>query len=134
MGAWGPGILQDDVALDVQRAFEEAFSQGMTAEAATQYVLTHAPWNLEDEDDRTTTFLALATLLLRHEVIQEDVRNQSLAAITSGLAISRWEGASPDKIAARASVLERLQVALKRGKCTPDELDQITGSKAHAIE
>ena len=65
MGVWGVGLLQDDVAKDIQSAFDDALARGLMPGQAVDALLADPPWPLEDADDGPVIWLALAALLLR---------------------------------------------------------------------
>ena len=62
MGAWGCGLFEDDVAVDVKLAFEGALEEGMTVPAATKQTLEEFEDSLDDEDDGPIVILSLAAL------------------------------------------------------------------------
>ena len=51
MGAWGHGIRQDDVVLDVIGVFEDALKGGASVSDATHTVRTRFSAALKDIDD-----------------------------------------------------------------------------------
>ncbi|OGS50963.1 MAG: hypothetical protein A3K65_03900 [Euryarchaeota archaeon RBG_16_68_12] len=64
MGAWGCGIFEDDVALDVRGGFEEAVNGGASVEETTRMILEEYAEGLEDAGDGPVIYRALAALLL----------------------------------------------------------------------
>jgi hypothetical protein len=133
MGAWGNGILQDDVAADVQIAFEDALEEGLSVEEATQRVLDDPPWPLCDWDDGPTSYMALAALQLQHGILTPEIREKAIEAAASEAAIGRWTEAGDECIAARKSVLRQFKDILERDSCTPEELEQVTYPKEFAL-
>lgn len=126
MGTWGPGILQDDVAADVQVMFGDALASGMSVERASREVLRELPGEMiTDDDDGPVIMLALAALQLQHQALDPYVRDQALATIASGAAIYRWEGVRPELQAVRARILEQFEVALRRGECDAADLQHM---------
>ena len=125
MGTWGPGILQDDVAVDVQLMFEDALAAGMSVEQASRHVLRNRGLNINDYDDGPVIFLALAALQLQHRALDPRVRDRALANIASGAPMARWEDASPDRQALRAGILEQFEAVLRRGDCDADVLQRM---------
>ena len=115
MGAWGPRIFQDDIAIDVRLAFEEAFARHCSVKEATQQALEDFGWALADMDDGATIFIALAVLQLQHHALQPTIQEKALQAIVSEDAIARWEGMPPAQYDARKLVLERLMQMLNTG-------------------
>jgi hypothetical protein len=131
MGAWGPGLLQDDVALDTMDMMEDALEEGLSIQQATRRILDDPPCDLDDEDDGPTTYLALAVLQLQRGVLEPHIRDLALGAIASGAAMGRWEGAPEDVVAPRREVLRRTEEILRRGSCTPGELQAIIEPPEH---
>jgi hypothetical protein len=131
VGACGPGLLQDDVAQDVVNTIEDALRDGLNVNEATRRVLDDPPWDLGDEDDRSTIYLALAALQLQHGTLEATIRDLALEAITSGAAMGRWEGTSDDVVAPRREVLGRTEAILRRESCTPEELQSVVEPPEH---
>lgn len=51
MGAWGPGLYQDDVALDVRDYYKDQLHRGKEGEQITQELIAQNSDILEDPDD-----------------------------------------------------------------------------------
>lgn len=135
LGNWGIGIMQDDVAADTEIEFEDALAEGLTTTEATQRVLGDPPWPVSDYDDGPVTYMALAALQLKHNILTADIRNLAIGAATSDAAIGRfeWDGAPEGKVAARKELLRRFSEILERGSCTPEELEQVTYPKEFSL-
>ena len=133
MGNWGNGILQDDVAADIQIIFDDALAEGLSVEEATKRALMDSPWALDDWDDGPTSYMALAALQLQHGILTSEIREKAIEAATSEGAIGRWDGSAEDRIAARKEVLRRFAAILERGSCTPEELEQVTYPKEFSL-
>lgn len=98
MGRWGDGFFEDDLALDVKGAFEEAVEEGTdpakAAAALLQSDLANEILDEVTEDERDDAFweesgglfYAIATLQLEHDVLQPDVKRLTLEAIEWELA------------------------------------------------
>lgn len=112
MGTWGPGIFDNDTALDVQTTFENALAMGLSIDAATSRVLDEYQQWLQDDDDRPLVWLALAALQLDRQALQPEVRRQALASIEGKDTMGRWEEVSSDERTAHEEVLEALKERL----------------------
>lgn len=112
MGTWGPGIFDDDVAIDVRREFEARLDRGDTVEAATQHVLRAFSTPLTDEEDASVVYLALAHLQRKAGAIEPWLRDRALAVIDSGIPLWRWEGQPAQRVAERKQVLDDLRASL----------------------
>lgn len=125
MGTWGVGLFQDDVAMDVRNAFDDALAQGLTPGQAADDILANPPWPLDDFDDGPVIWLALAALLLREGALRDDVLDQAAQVIATGAALDRWNEASDADQVARKRVLEQFATLLERGRATPQELQSV---------
>ena len=107
MGTWGPGIFNDDVALDAEDAFEEARDDGLNIRQASQRVLEYFTDYLEDTDDRLVIYLALSGLQMQYEDLSPETRSTVLAILEAGGGMERWEGFQYE--AERWQVLEQFR-------------------------
>jgi hypothetical protein len=117
MGSWGPGIFDDDLAVDVWAAFERELEGGADAKLATLGVLRRFAGALKDYDDGPTVYLALAALQLEHDSLQPDIKDIALRLISTGQALGGWDEGpdnSPDLIE-RTQVLNDLRKKLLQG-------------------
>lgn len=51
MGAWGTGLYQDDVTLDVKDTYVECLRKGMSKEEANTEIFNYFSECLDDEED-----------------------------------------------------------------------------------
>ena len=114
MGAWGYGIFEDDVALDVRGDFEEAVNGGASIEEASAVILGEYAEELEDVDDGPVVYLALAALQVERGRVQDPIRREALRVIDEGTNLPRWEDAGEEALTARKRVLDDLRTALAR--------------------
>jgi hypothetical protein len=114
MGAWGPGLFEDDVAADVQAMWEDARGRGDSSESATATVLRDLGREMvDDEDDGPVVWIALAALQVDSGELVPEVRHRALMAIAPN--IERWAGdAAPAVAAAREQVLAALRDRLNQ--------------------
>ncbi len=133
MGAWGNGIWQDDVALDVVTMFEELLAEGRTPSEAVQVIFVAPPWGWGDQDDDAVQVLALAALALQHGVLDPDLRDRAISMVDSDAPLDRWRESQPKVIAARQETLERFKALLVRGTATADELAIVTKPEAFSL-
>jgi hypothetical protein len=125
LGTWEVGIMQDDVAIDVEVMFEDALAQGLSVEQASRQVLQEPPWDITDDDDGPVIVLALAALQLQHHALDPRVRDLALSAVSSPAAADRFEQTR----AARMRVLEQFEAILRRGGCDLAELQLVTNPR-----
>ena len=110
------GILDEDVAADVEAVFMEALESGCSGKKATKTVLKEFSEELEDEEDRNVVYLALAELQLRENCLEEDIKKQALDIIESGADLERWQEAEEKDLKNRETVLNELKERLINSK------------------
>ena len=110
------GILDEDVAADVEAVFMEALDSGCSGKKATKTVLKEFSEELEDEEDRNVVYLALAELQLRENCLEEDIKKQALDIIESGADLERWQEAEEKDLKNRETVLNELKERLINSK------------------
>ena len=128
MGTWGPGIFDDDVAMDIKVMFEGDIARGYSVSEATAHVLRDPPWGFDDEEDTAVTFLALASLQLEHDALQQDIRERAIQAIDSGVLLWRWEESVEEQGAERIAALEAFKQRLP-GANTQSGLNSSSGRR-----
>lgn len=106
------GILDEDVAADVEAAFMELLEEGIKGEKATKEILEEFSEELKDEEDRNVVYLALVELQLRENCLQEDIREKALEIIESGADLERWEEAEEKYYESRKAALDDLKERL----------------------
>ena len=62
MGAWGPGIYQDDVALDIKGEYIKLLQEGKSTKEANQEIINNNADYFTDEEDVVPAILALADI------------------------------------------------------------------------
>ena len=118
MGAFGAEIFDDDVALDVRASAEAAMDEGLTMDEVTNRVMLEYGDYLEDSDDGTVVWLALAAVQLEHGAVEPEVRSRALAVIESGAGLDRWEEEGDEVLGERQRVLSALTAQLQRTSTT----------------
>jgi hypothetical protein len=107
MRTWGVGIFDNDVAADVQAAFEAALAEGLSVYAAAERLIP-----LFEPRGSCATYLALAALQLDHDTIQPKIKKKALTLIISGEADEDWSE-SPGAIREnRRAALHELRLRL----------------------
>jgi hypothetical protein len=106
MGAWGHGIRQDDVVLDVIGVFEDALKSGASLGEATQAVSTRFSAALADiEDEGPLIWIALAEAQWTCGALDPQVLARVQDDYRAGRGLSRWEE-DPRGLARRRAALE----------------------------
>ncbi|WP_319460011.1 DUF4259 domain-containing protein [Micromonospora sp. RTP1Z1] len=111
MGAWGPGLFSDDTACDVRDEYREKLEDGLTDDEATQRMLTSYAEALDDPDEATSVWLALAVTQSKLGRLDPRVRDHAIAAIDSGADLARWSD-NPRLAAKRRDALDKARAQL----------------------
>ena len=91
MGAWGPGLLENDVALDMLGTFDDLILSGASVESAVAAVMAESKDALGDEDDRPDLILALAWLTSERRVTPDWLASEARQIIADEVTLMRWE-------------------------------------------
>jgi hypothetical protein len=113
MGAWGPAVFSDDLALDVRGEWRDALIAGEDPAAVT---------NRLEARYGTDVVFWLALAAAQHETghLQDRVRDRALAEIEAGADLELWEEAG--QRGARERVLRRLAAKLTGPQPKPKRL------------
>ena len=65
MGTWGPAIFSDDTACDIRRDYKDFLGDGLAPSEATDRILLEWKDSLDDADELSVVWLALAAALNR---------------------------------------------------------------------
>jgi hypothetical protein len=107
VGAWGPGIYQNDDALDLRDRWRDLLGAGFDAKDVGRRLIGEL--DLKDDADHSQSWLALADLLWRSGRLASDVRRRALRIIRDGVDLQRWDDA---RRRARERALEQLEQRL----------------------
>lgn len=111
MGAWGPGIYQDDVALDIKDEYIELLKKGKTTEEAFKELINNNADYLEDED-AVPMLLALADTQWKYGRLNDMVKSDALNIINSGAGLEAWKY-NKKLLKRRTEILEKLKEKLE---------------------
>lgn len=118
MGAWGYGIRQDDMVLDVIGVFEDALKNGSTVAEATAAVRAKFSSVLGDEDDGPLVWIALADAQWTCGALDPDVLEHVQTDYRSGRGLSRWEE-DPRGLSRRRAALEKFIAKIQAANPRP---------------
>src|SRR4051794_25133621 len=104
MGAWGTGMLENDVALDVRLMFDGGLKSGGTVDEAIAAVMDESKDDLDDESDRADLILALTWLASEKGPVPEWLEDEAREIIESDQTLALWEE-SPDRSSREAAEL-----------------------------
>ena len=91
MGTWGHGIFENDVAMDVQENFCEFMEEGDTAFEATDKILESFSDVLEDPEEGSLVYIALAELQMEKNALQQSIKKQILKIFSDDSIYEIWE-------------------------------------------
>jgi hypothetical protein len=108
VGAWGPGVYQNDDALDLRDRWRALRSVGFDAGDVGRRLVDEM--GLGDDPDHAASWLALADLLWSAGRLAGDVRKRALRITRDGVDLQRWDGGQRP---ARARVLAKFDERLR---------------------
>lgn len=111
MGAWGPGLFSDDLALDVLSDYRELIEDGVEDAEATRRVLEKYAESIKDPDEGPTLWLALAFTQSKLGRLDPVAKNRALAVIDRGEGLQVWEE-DPRLLAKRKAVVGKVKAQL----------------------
>ena len=91
MGAWGPGLYQDDVALDVRDYYKDQLHRGKEGEQITQELIEQNSDMLEDPDDGPVFWFALADVQWKMGRLEDMVKKNALNIIEGNVDLKRCQ-------------------------------------------
>lgn len=109
MGAWGPGLYQDDVALDVRDYYKDQLHRGKEGEQITQELIAQNSDILEDPDDGPVFWLALADVQWKMGRLENVVKQNALNIIDENVDLMRWQHEEPGCVKKRLHMLSELK-------------------------
>lgn len=111
MGVWGTGIFSEDTACDVRDSYIDLVGDGLTGPETTKALLREWSHSLNDPEEASPFWLALAATQWKCGRLEPHVLQQALNVIDGGSDLERWESGSKD-FKKRKGVLEKLRAQL----------------------
>ena len=112
MGAWGTGLYQDDVAMDVRDTYKDQLHRGKTGEEITRELMEDYEDFLDDMEDGPVFWFALADTQWTLGRLEDNVKERALSCLENGGDAWRWETEGAAKVRAREKVLQKLNEKL----------------------
>ena len=115
MGAWGPAIMSNDLAADLQADFKDYVAAGKSPQETRQILAQEYEINTDAENEDAHEFwIVLSQIEWKLGRLEDDVKQKALDIIESGANIEDWKnlGAQPADIKKRALALEKLKATL----------------------
>ena len=107
MGAWGAGLYQDDVALDIKDGYVDLLRKGYSKEETIETIMDEYDFYFEDDDDVIPAVLALADTAWKYGRCTEKLKKLALDIIHLDLSQQEW-----DNVRRRKEVLDKLEKQL----------------------
>jgi hypothetical protein len=120
VGAWGPGIFSDDLALDVRDEWRAAILEGIAPDQATRSLVDRYSRAVIGPQYETVFWTALAAAQMETGRLQAGVRDRALAIIDAGADLDLW--AESGNRGGRERVLRRLAARLRGPQPPPKKL------------
>ena len=89
MGTWGVNLYQDDTTLDVKDTYKDKLHRGKTNKEATEETIEENQDMLEDIEEASLFWFALAETQWRLGRLEEDVKKEALKCIEEGTDLER---------------------------------------------
>lgn len=91
MGTWGLGLYQDDIACCVKDEYINRLSIGQSNIVATQEMIKENHYLIQDNDDSSIFWFALADVQWRYGRLLPEVKDKAIKHIQSGIDLERWK-------------------------------------------
>lgn len=108
MGAWGPGLYQDDVAEDVKTEYVNLLRIGKTNQEATEKLIEDNRMIINDFDDAPIFWFALADTQWKLGRLLPYVKDKALMYLTKEDDLKKWDNGNKTSYKYRKKVLEEL--------------------------
>lgn len=112
IGTWSSDVFDDDLALDIKDEFESGLSEELSIPGITKEILENYEDVINDEDEGSIVYLALAALQIKHGHLQPKIKKEALKIIDKGKGLERWEEAGEEVLSTRQMVLQELKKRL----------------------
>jgi len=123
MGTLGPGVFDDDLAMDVRGDYRALIMDGVDDDEATNVMLERYADVIADAVDAAPVFwVALAVSQSQVGRLDHEVRRRALAVIDEGTDLARWADADAWSIRARQRALTRVRHRLEGPQPAPKTL------------
>jgi hypothetical protein len=113
VGAWGTGIKQDDLVLDILSTFDDALKASGDVRKASGSVLATYAAAFDDPDEGHIAWIGLAQAQWTYGQLDPDVLARVEADITSGAGLDLWRDAGERTVAKRTAALDAFLVKLQ---------------------
>ena len=124
MGAWGVALFSDDLAADIRNDCRRHFGDGRTAEDVVSLLSQEYRSSVEDADERSVFWLALAAMLWQLGRLNDTTKAKAIDIIDSGRDLDRWRD-DPKQLTKRQTVLKKLREQLLSPQPVPKKVPKV---------
>jgi len=97
MGAWGAGLFQNDVALDVRTVYRDCRKIGFRGNDLASIVLETAAVDQAAQEETAPAYLVLADLLWKDGMLPDEVRRKALRIVADTSLHPQWDDAATNR-------------------------------------
>lgn len=112
MGTRGPGLFDDDTALDIRGVYRDQIEDGVDDAEALRSTLEKYRSYFEDPECGAVYILALAVTQSKIGRLDPGMRERALAALDAGADLARWEEEDPKFVLKRRAALDKARAQL----------------------
>jgi hypothetical protein len=109
MGNWGPGLYQDDVALDTKEYYLSQLRKGRSSSEITHDLIGNSQITICNPDDALSFWLALADTQWSVGRLENYVKEKALECLRDGNNLKRWEDENRTSAIRRTKVFNELE-------------------------
>lgn len=124
MGAWGYGLYDDDIALDVKADYIKMLKSGIESTKATEKLIEKNRDVILDIDEAPVFWFALADIQWKKGVLEDKVKEKALYYLNSEESLKQWEDASPATITKRKELLNGLKERILSPQSAPKKISR----------
>jgi hypothetical protein len=126
MGTFGTAIFSDDFACDIRDEFKELIGEGLTPEQATNALVNSYADSLNDPDEASVFWLALAAIQWKTGRLLDTVKEKATGIIEVGSDLERWKLQGDKKLLAqREKQLQKLKEQLLSPQPAPKRIAKL---------
>ena len=112
MGTWGTGLYQNDIGEDVRDYYKDQLHRGKKGAEITKELIEIYADSIQDQDDASQFWLALADTQWNMGRLQEDVKANALCCLEDPCTSMRWREENPAAYSKYLSVQKSLREKL----------------------
>jgi hypothetical protein len=112
MGAWGPGLFDDDTACDIRDSYRERIEDGVDDTEALRATLELFRGCFDSAEVGALSIVALAVTQSKIGRLDAEIRARALAALEAGADLAWWEEDDPKLAPRRRAALAKARAQI----------------------